>query len=89
MSEKIIDNIQLSFKNIHLRWEDATSGFSFGITLKDFQANTTDSDWKPAFIDRSTKPEIKSAVYKLLSLEGLRVYWNSRETDFLATASKY
>lgn len=33
MAVKIIDNIQLEFKNIHLRWEDKSKGFSFGITL--------------------------------------------------------
>lgn len=33
MTIKIIDNIQLSFKNIHVRWEDSAKGYSFGLTL--------------------------------------------------------
>lgn len=89
MSVKIIDNIQLLFKNIHVRWEDPVQGFSFGITLQELQANTTDENWKQAFLDRTKDDVVKAAVYKLLTLKGLRLYWNDKESEFLANSAKY
>ncbi|KAK4120703.1 vacuolar protein sorting-associated protein 13 [Parathielavia appendiculata] len=73
---KIVDNLQVTVKNIHVRYEDAISApghpFALGITLEEFSAVSTDGEWTPAFIQSSTK-----TTHKLATLESLAVYWNT------------
>ena len=72
---KIVDNLQITIRNIHIRYEDAISApghpFALGITLEEFSAVSTDSDWTPAFIT-----SIQSA-HKLATLESLAIYWDT------------
>lgn len=53
---KIIDNIEVSISNIHIRYENIinTSNlfYSFGITLESISISTTDNNWKEMFINR-------------------------------------
>ena len=49
ITKRIIDNIQINIKNIHIRFEDIKD-FSFGITLDELQIFTTNKDWKKEFI---------------------------------------
>jgi len=73
---KIVDNLQVTVKNIHVRYEDAISApghpFALGITLEEFSAVSTDGDWTPTFIQDSNK-----TTHKLATLEALSVYWNT------------
>lgn len=73
---KIVDNLQVTVKNIHIRYEDAISApghpFALGITLEEFSAVSTDGEWVPTFIQDSTK-----TTHKLATLESLAVYWNT------------
>lgn len=74
---KIVDNLQVKIRNIHIRFEDKLSRvdgkqFSFGITLEQLSAISTNSNWDEAFI---TDPVDK--IHKLLNLESLSVYWDS------------
>ncbi|KAL2128479.1 hypothetical protein VTI74DRAFT_9122 [Chaetomium olivicolor] len=73
---KIVDNLQVTIKNIHVRYEDAISApghpFALGITLEEFSAVSTDGEWTPTFIQDSTK-----TTHKLATLESLAVYWNT------------
>ncbi|KAI1862359.1 uncharacterized protein JN550_010221 [Neoarthrinium moseri] len=73
---KIVDNLQVTVKNIHVRYEDSISTpghpFSLGLTLEEFSAVSTDGDWKPTFIQNSTK-----TTHKLAKLDALAVYWNT------------
>ncbi|KAF7728851.1 hypothetical protein EC973_005477 [Apophysomyces ossiformis] len=76
LTTKIIDNLQFSMKNIHIRYEDHFSDpgrpFAAGITLKELSAVSTDSNWKTTFIS-----ELASTIHKLVTLECLSVYWNT------------
>ncbi|KAJ1325154.1 vacuolar protein sorting-associated protein 13A/C [Microdochium nivale] len=76
---KIVDNLQVTVKNIHVRYEDAISApghpFALGVTLEEFSAVSTDGEWKPTFIQNSTK-----STHKLAKLEALAVYWNTDTT---------
>ncbi len=71
---KIVDNLQVVIKNIHVRFEDQVSHagapFSLGLTLSNLSAVSTDSNWNEAFIDDPTKP-----THKLAKLDSLAVYW--------------
>lgn len=89
---KIVDNLQVTIKNIHVRFEDATSNkqrlFSIGIILQSLTAVSTDENWNETFI---VNPQ--DAVNKLIQLDTLGAYWNTRELpmknlsfeDFVAT----
>ncbi|KAK5086299.1 Vacuolar protein sorting-associated protein 13 [Lithohypha guttulata] len=72
----IVDNLQVSVKNIHVRYEDAvaTEGhpFAVGLTLKEVSAVSTDENWQPTFIQSTA-----NTTHKLAVLDSLALYWNS------------
>ncbi len=76
MTTAIVDNLQVAIKNIHVRYEDAISSadhpFALGLTIKELSAVSTDSDWKPSFIQSSS-----GTTNKLATLSELAFYWNT------------
>jgi vacuolar protein sorting-associated protein 13A/C len=72
----VVDNLQVSIKNIHIRYEDSIAApghpFALGITLKEFSAVSTDENWKPTFIQSSS-----TTTHKLATLGSLAFYWNT------------
>lgn len=77
---QIINNVQITIKNVHIRYEDrstSTIPFSLGITLGELEVHTTDADWKKAFLS-----EALSKVFKVAKLDGLAVYMNCDSTMF-------
>lgn len=79
----IVDNLQVSIKNVHIRYEDsiATPGhpFAVGLTLKEMSAVSTDAEWRPTFIQSATE-----ITHKLAVLNSLALYWNS-DADLFGT----
>ncbi|KAH8596858.1 putative vacuolar protein sorting-associated protein 13 [Bisporella sp. PMI_857] len=80
---KIVDNLQITVKNIHIRYEDSISApghpFGLGFTLEEFSAFSTDEQWKPTFIQDSSK-----STHKLATLGALAIYWDT-DADLLGT----
>lgn len=76
MVTAIVDNVQVTVKNIHIRYEDSISDpghpFALGITLADFSAISTDENWKPTFIQGGT-----TSTHKLATLGSLAIYWDT------------
>lgn len=76
LTTAIVDNLQVSIKGIHIRYEDSISApghpFALGLTLKELSAVSTDKDWRPGFI-KSTS----GTTNKLVVLGALAVYWNT------------
>lgn len=75
---KIIDNLQVMIKNIHIRYEDSISNkeaglFAVGLMLSELRATSTDADWKEAYIAGAI-----DCIYKLASLDSLALYWMPR-----------
>ena len=72
----IIDNLQVVIKNIHLRYEDSIAApgnpFALGLTLQEFSAVSTDSNWTPSFIKGAS-----GTTHKLATLGSLAFYWNT------------
>ncbi|KAF2789276.1 vacuolar protein sorting-associated protein 13 [Melanomma pulvis-pyrius CBS 109.77] len=72
----IVDNVQITVKNIHIRYEDSIADpghpFALGVTLADFSAISTDENWKPTFIQGTS-----SSTHKLATLGSLAVYWDT------------
>ena len=76
LTTAVIDNLQVTIKNIHIRYEDSIAApghpFALGLTLKEFSAVSTDGDWKPTFIQSSS-----ATTHKLATLGSLSFYWNT------------
>lgn len=70
---QVIRNIQVTIRDIHIRYEDSVScvgsAFAAGVTLHDLSMKSTDSSWKPCL-------DTDKLIYKLNSLDSLGVYWN-------------
>ena len=77
----IVDNVQVSIKSIHIRYEDSISApghpFALGMTLKEISAVSTDADWRPALVEASS-----GTTHKLATLGALALYWNTDTTLF-------
>ncbi|KAI8878766.1 hypothetical protein K501DRAFT_124944, partial [Backusella circina FSU 941] len=72
---KILNNLQFSITNIHVRYEDDISTdhrFAAGITLNELSAITTDENWIPKTIG-----EAVNTIHKLATLESLSIYWDT------------
>lgn len=79
LTSKVVDNIQISIKNIHIRFEDAQLSrrpLSMGITLQEFEVNTTNENWSPEFIDRTLAKNQGKPLQKMLTLRNLGFYCN-------------
>jgi Vacuolar sorting-associated protein 13, N-terminal/N-terminal region of Chorein or VPS13 len=89
LTAKIVDNIEITLTNVHIRYEDNLTipgtTLSAGITVASISLVTTDSHWNEAFIARESKLKT-SAIRKLGKLENLGIYWNrsSRALDPLS-----
>ncbi|KAG0317193.1 hypothetical protein BGZ99_006445, partial [Dissophora globulifera] len=81
---KVVDNLQVSINNIHVRYEDKMSDpqhpFSAGLTLSQLSAVSTDGEWVPTFIHDEA-----NTIHKLATLDSLAMYWN---TDSQSLAGK-
>lgn len=76
LTTAIVDNLQVSIKNIHIRYEDTIAApghpFALGLTLKEFSAVSTDENWRPSFIQSTS-----GTTHKLAVLGELAFYWNT------------
>ncbi|KAF9241379.1 vacuolar protein sorting-associated protein 13 [Melanogaster broomeanus] len=76
LTAKIINNLQVTVKNIHVRYEDKLSvpghPFAAGITLAGFTAQSVNGKWEPAFIESTA-----GAINKLANLQSLAVYFDT------------
>ncbi|XP_043195691.1 vacuolar protein sorting-associated protein 13-like [Amphibalanus amphitrite] len=74
---QIIKNVQVTVQDIHIRYEDQITApdtpFALGVTLHKLCLESTDNHWKPAIVTDAVRQ-----IYKLVSLDSLSVYWNSR-----------
>ncbi|KAG8709546.1 hypothetical protein FRC08_018268, partial [Ceratobasidium sp. 394] len=80
MTTRIVNNVQVTVKNIHIRYEDSISApghpFSAGITLAGFTAQSVNEKWVPTFIQ-----DTKGGIHKLATLESLSAYFNTDMTS--------
>ncbi|XP_068741113.1 intermembrane lipid transfer protein VPS13A-like [Montipora capricornis] len=78
LAMQIVKNLQISVRNIHIRYEDSvtnpSSPFSIGVTLENLSAESTDENWIPAIVSSSVQ-----LVHKLVKLDSLALYWNTRD----------
>ena len=81
----IVDNLQISVKNVHVRYEDSISDpghpFAAGLTLSELSAVSTDENWKPTFIQSTS-----GTTHKLATLGALAIYWDT-DTQLLGSGT--
>jgi vacuolar protein sorting-associated protein 13A/C len=84
LSQKIINNLEISLKNVHIRYEDSTSFpstcLAIGITLGSFVFTTTDSEWNERYV--SNENAGRKVLYKLGKICDLGVYWMTDTVPF-------
>ncbi|KAH8120322.1 vacuolar protein sorting-associated protein vps13 [Phellopilus nigrolimitatus] len=73
---RIVNNAQISIKNVHLRYEDKQTvpehPFAAGFTLAHLSAISTDENWKPSYLDGKAQ-----SIHKLSHLDSFAVYFNT------------
>lgn len=79
----IVDNLQISIRNVHIRYEDSIASpghpFAVGVTLQELSAVSTDAEWRPTFIQSTS-----GTAHKLATLGALAIYWNT-DAELLGT----
>lgn len=87
LTAKIVDNIEVTLQNIHIRYEDSKTipgyTFSAGITLDSFVVTTADENWIERFVARNMV-DPTSSINKLATMKNLGFYWNSKEMRAIA-----
>jgi vacuolar protein sorting-associated protein 13A/C len=85
LTAKIVDNIEITVTNVHIRYEDSLTipgtVVSAGITIESISLATTDDDWNEAFVTRknsSSSGITGTAIHKLGRLENIGFYWNTK-----------
>lgn len=77
MTAKIVDNLEITLRNVHARLEDSQTipgiTYAAGITLSSFTLSTCDENWIESFVART----LKTVIHKLAKVDNLGVYWNS------------
>ncbi|KAJ8600557.1 hypothetical protein CTAYLR_007921 [Chrysophaeum taylorii] len=71
---KIVDNLEVSVRGVHVRFEDGTD--AVGLTLGLLEARAANERWEAAFVER----ESQTVLRNLARLEKLAVYWQRGET---------
>jgi len=89
---KIVDNLQISLKNLHVRVEnediiEPDNSFSLGITLQEIDLYTTDEHWKRIYVDRTKEANKLKAMFKMLKITNFGVYYKIKETSLISQAS--
>ncbi|GMK58122.1 hypothetical protein CspeluHIS016_0501540 [Cutaneotrichosporon spelunceum] len=81
ITTRIINNVQIHIRNIHLRYEDSSNTpehpFAVGLTIDEFKMVSTDEHWIERFLDDKVKD-----IHKLAKLSALSVYFDT-DTDSL------
>jgi hypothetical protein len=74
---------------MHLRLESnnvkfSSEFFSMGFTLEQLSLQTTNEDWTPKFIDRTTPQSLVAPLYKLMSIVNFGFYYKPNEESFIS-----
>jgi hypothetical protein len=102
LTAKIIDNLEISLTNLHIRYEDQDSIpgtiISCGLTIESITLQTTDEHWNPAYYnregDKTAEDEATiqkrklTGIHKLGQVKNLAVYWNSAHSTYTKSLLK-
>lgn len=81
-TSKIVDNVEMTFSNIHVRYEDSITvkgkTFACGLVQRSFSLCTCDDKWQPAFVSKTNAAGM--FVNKLAEMTGFGLYWYPEST---------
>ena len=81
LTTKIIDNLEITLKNVHIRYEDSQTipgtPFSAGITLNSFTLSTCDEKWHERYVARDINLA-STSIRKLAKLHNFGLYWMTK-----------
>ena len=82
LTAKIVDNLRITIRDIHVRFEfhSGLHAFSSGLMLSKVDYFTTDPTWRRQFTDRQQKGQAGQDIYKYLTCERLAVYFETDES---------
>lgn len=76
---KVVENLQLNVRNVHIRFEEAGSSpgrvIAFGVTLEGLTVQSCDSSWNPL---SSSVGNASECSFKTLQLSKFGVYCDTR-----------
>lgn len=83
---KIADNIQITIKNIHIRYEvdfpeAEIPQYVVGFTLKQLNMHSTNSKWEKIYVDRTEKVNKYKPMHNVLQIEGLAIYLQHQKIE--------
>ena len=85
LTTKIIDNLEITLKNVHIRYEDSQTipgtPFSAGITLNSFTLSTCDEKWHERYVARDINLA-STSIRKLAKLHNFGLYWMTKSVVF-------
>lgn len=85
--KKIVDNLQVTIKKIHVRYEDQSvlteKPYTLGLSLEELSAVSTDENWKPSFIAIT-----QAFTRKLLTLKSLYCYMETKDPQLYSDLDK-
>ena len=75
LQEKVLNNLQITLSNIHIRYEDNYQNLSFGLTLDTVRLESADENWNACFLT-----EIKNQIIrKICEMKNLSLYINRED----------
>eukprot|EP00755_Sulcionema_specki_P015947 Sspe_Gene.60748::Locus_33541_Transcript_1_1_Confidence_1.000_Length_11348::g.60748::m.60748/K19525/VPS13A_C; vacuolar protein sorting-associated protein 13A/C len=84
LKETMVNNIQVRFERLHVRFEDTlinpSDPFSLGMAIAKLELRTTLSNWEATFVDA-----VGQVLYKVATLKGFHVYLDRGVTGMPST----
>ena len=89
LTDRIIDNLRVKVKDIHIRFEyiQSPKNVVCGVTMAALECYTTNSNWEMVFLDRQQSGKSAESIYKFASLRGLGLYIGSGEAGKLVASA--
>lgn len=90
LAYKMLDNLYLSVKNIHIRFEEralsnsASRPYSFGISLESLDLFAVDAKDQKVFVDRSKLNMSEALFRKKVEMRNFSVYCNYGKQSFVS-----
>jgi vacuolar protein sorting-associated protein 13A/C len=90
LTSRIVDNLKVNIQDIHIRFEYhlENTHFSTGVTLEKIECNTTNHEWEKEFTDRHQSGSASLAIYKLVNILSLHMYWKCEDSFTLANVDE-
>jgi hypothetical protein len=80
--KKIVDNLQVTVKNVHVRLEYLDSRpMAAGVTLDSITVRTCDVNGKEVFVDNTESPSLAERLHKVLRVGRLGAYISSPQPE--------